>query len=105
MLIEYGSQGMPATEIADRAGVRKNLMSAHLQVLSNAGLTTSRRDGRRIFHAIDLDAVRALLGFLVSDCCKAHPERCASLLDDVLPRSLFNENGPRVQEPLNSSNC
>lgn len=101
MLIEYGSQGLPATEIADRVGVRKNLMSAHLQVLSSAGLTTSRRDGRRIFHAIDLDAVRALLGFLVSDCCKAHPERCASLLDDVLPRYLFNEDGPRVQEPLN----
>jgi len=85
LLIEEGPEGLPATEIAERAGVRPNLMSAHLAALSNSGLTTSRRDGRRIIHAVDVDAVRALLSFLVQDCCRGHADACASLLEEILP--------------------
>lgn len=85
LLIEQGPEGMPATEIADRLGVRPNLMSTHLGALAQAGLTTSRRDGRRIIHAIDLEATRSLLSVLVEDCCHGQPEKCASLLDEIFP--------------------
>lgn len=93
---------MPATEIAERLGVRKNLMSTHLATLSQAGLTTSRRDGRQIFHAIDIEATRALLSFLVSDCCKGHPSKCASLLDEILPLESCSENSSIVQDISNN---
>lgn len=98
LLIEHGPDGLPATEIAERVGIRKNLMSTHLNTLSQAGLTTVRRDGRRLFHAIDVNATRALLSFLVQDCCNGHPDKCASLLDEILPLESCNSNYSIVQE-------
>ncbi len=83
--MEAGPDGLPAMQIAERLDVRKNLMSTHLSILAQAGLTTVRRDGRQIFHAVDLTATRRLLAFLVQDCCKGQAETCASLLDEILP--------------------
>jgi len=34
------------------------------------------RDGRSIIYRADVDAIRALVGFLVNDCCGGHPEMC-----------------------------
>ncbi|HOP18975.1 MAG TPA: metalloregulator ArsR/SmtB family transcription factor [Amphiplicatus sp.] len=87
LLVEAGPEGLPATEIADRLGVRHNLMSTHLTILANAGLTTARREGRRVFHSIEFENTRSLLSFLVEDCCNGCPEKCASLLDEILPAS------------------
>ncbi len=85
LLMECGSEGMPATQIAEALGVRQNLMSAHLTVLANAGLTRTRRDGRRIIHVADFSAARNLVAFLVEDCCKGQPDKCTDLLNEVLP--------------------
>ncbi len=85
LLMEQGPEGMPATEIAEKIGVRQNLMSTHLRVLSNAGVTTTRRDGRKIYHAADFDKIRALISYLVHDCCQGQPEQCSRLLDEILP--------------------
>ena len=85
LLIEAGPEGVPATEIAERLNVRRNLMSTHLNILASAGLTTARRDGRRIFHAIDMKASSDLISFLVQDCCNGHPEICAELMDVKQP--------------------
>lgn len=90
LLMKEGADGLPATEIADRLGVRQNLMSTHLSILASAGLTTFRRDGRRMLHAVDIETTRSLLSFLVEDCCNGHPEACASLLDAAIG------NQPRV---------
>ena len=35
----------------------------------------------RIYYAADVVGVRALLGFLVADCCDGRPEICAGLTD------------------------
>ena len=64
MLIKSGSEGVPATEIAERLGVRQNLMSSHLSALVRAGLTRTRREGRRVYHSIDLEVTGTLLKFL-----------------------------------------
>ena len=90
LLIEAGPDGIPATQIADAVGVRQNLMSTHLAILAQAGLTRARRDGRNIFHAADLERTRDLLGYLVEDCCNGHPVRCAKLLDAILPLAECN---------------
>jgi DNA-binding transcriptional ArsR family regulator len=98
LLMEEGPEGLPATEIADRLGVRPNLMSSHLGALGQAGLTTSRREGRRIIHAVDLTATRALLRFLVQDCCRGQPDACSSLLDEILPLGRCSSDTSIMQE-------
>ena len=76
---------MPAGDIARKLKVPHNTLSAHLSVLSNAGLVTSRRDGRSIIYVVDFDGMRDLLAFLMEDCCLGKPELCAPVLDRLLP--------------------
>jgi ArsR family transcriptional regulator len=85
LLVTRGPDGLPAGEIARRLGAPHNTMSAHLGVLARAGLVRSRRQGRSIIYAADFAGLRALLRFLMEDCCKARAEQCAPLLDAVLP--------------------
>jgi DNA-binding transcriptional ArsR family regulator/rhodanese-related sulfurtransferase len=47
-------------ELAASAGLNVTTASAHLQVLREAGLVTSRRDGRQIFYRLSGDDVAAL---------------------------------------------
>lgn len=85
LLVTAGPEGMPATEIADALDVRRNLMSTHLGILSQTGLTTSRRSGRQIFHAVNFETTRQLIAFLVQDCCQGRPEACGPLIEEILP--------------------
>lgn len=79
LLVKAGPAGLPAGEIARQLETAPNTMSAQLLVLSNAGLTKARRDGRSIIYSIDFPAMRDLLVFLTEDCCAGRPEICAPL--------------------------
>ncbi len=79
LLVRAGPGGVAAGEIARGLGVIANTLSAQLNVLSNAGLVTSRRDGRSIIYAADYEAMGDLLVYLTEDCCQGRPEVCASL--------------------------
>ena len=48
---------------------------------TGAGLIRSRRDGRAILYSADYDGMRALLGFLMDDCCAGRPEICGPLAE------------------------
>lgn len=85
LLVRCGADGMSAGDIARSLGVPHNTMSSHLAILVNAGLLTSRRESRSVIYSIDFRGTRALLGFLMEDCCRGQPEVCAPLLDCVLP--------------------
>ena len=85
LLVEAGEEGLPAGDIARRLGVPHNTMSTHLAQLTRAGLIRSRRESRSIIYVADFAGIRALLAFLVQDCCQGRPEACGSLLDAVLP--------------------
>ncbi len=85
LLVEAGEEGVPAGEIARRLDVPHNTMSTHLAQLTRAGLVRSRRESRSIIYMADLPSIRALLAFLVQDCCHGRPEACGPLLDAVLP--------------------
>lgn len=78
-LVRAGALGLPAGELAAELGVAPPTLSFHLQQLTAAGLVRSRRSGRRIIYALEVEAMRGLLGFLVQDCCQGHPELCAPL--------------------------
>jgi DNA-binding transcriptional ArsR family regulator len=86
LLIRAGPKGLAAGEIADQLGVPANTMSAHLGVLSRARLVASRREGRSVIYAVDLDGTRKLLSFLVEDCCRGKPEVCRPLIASALER-------------------
>jgi DNA-binding transcriptional ArsR family regulator len=77
LLVRAGAEGLPAGVIARDIGVLPNTLSTHLTILSHAGLVQSRRDGRSVIYTADYDGMRALLGFLVADCCGGRPEICA----------------------------
>jgi ArsR family transcriptional regulator len=79
LLVQAGSQGLAAGEVARRLDVLPNTLSASLSVLSHAGLIASRREGRSVIYSANYDAMRELLAFLMEDCCAGTPEICAPL--------------------------
>jgi ArsR family transcriptional regulator len=85
LLVKRGPEGLAAGEIARKLRVPHNTLSAHLSILANAGLVTSRRAGRSMIYAVDYGGTRGLLAFLMEDCCRGEPKLCAPLLAAVLP--------------------
>jgi DNA-binding transcriptional ArsR family regulator len=81
LLVRTGPDGMPAGEIAREIGARPNTLSTHLAILGHAGLVQSRREGRSIIYSADYAGMRALLGYLMDDCCGGRPEICGVLAE------------------------
>ena len=79
LLVAAGEGGQPAGEIARRLQVPHNTLSTHLAALTRAGLVRARREGRQVIYAADAAGIRALLDFLLRDCCGGRPELCATL--------------------------
>ena len=79
LLVRAGADGVAAGDIARKLDVLPNTLSANLTVLVNAGLISSRRDGRSIIYNADYDRMSGLLGFLMEDCCNGDAAICAPL--------------------------
>ena len=84
MLVKAGPEGLPAGEIARRLEIPANTLSANLNILSNASLVESRRDGRSIIYTASYVYMAELLGFLVEDCCDGAQAICEPLAGVVL---------------------
>jgi ArsR family transcriptional regulator len=82
MLMRREPQGLAAGAIAEAIGCPHNTLSTHLGILARAGLVGGERDGRSIVYRADVDGMRSLIAFLVTDCCEGHPELCQ--LQDAL---------------------
>lgn len=76
LLVRKEPIGMSAGALAEAVGCPHNTLSTHVGILARAGLVTGRRDGRTISYRADAAGMRALLGFLVTDCCEGRPELC-----------------------------
>ena len=85
LLVRHEPDGLPAGEIADRLAVPTNTMSAHLGVLSRAGLITAQRRSRSIIYRADLDRLREVVLFLLKDCCQGRAELCKPLRAELAP--------------------
>ncbi len=75
-LVQQGSSGLAAGEIAEHLGVSPATLSFHLKELSHAKLVTARQDGRFIFYAANFGAMKRLLGYLTDNCCAADGGSC-----------------------------
>lgn len=85
LLVRSGDEGLAAGRIAGELEIPHNTLSSHLAILQNAGLIQSQRVSRSIIYRVDFDGTRALLSFLMEDCCQGNPEVCLPVLESVLP--------------------
>ncbi|WGD53211.1 metalloregulator ArsR/SmtB family transcription factor [Bradyrhizobium sp. CB1650] len=83
LLIKHEPVGITAGVIADTIGAPHNTLSTHLAILVRAGLLHSTREGRTIIYRSNVEGMRVLIGFLVSECCDGHPELCNLVVEDA----------------------
>jgi len=79
LLVRAGPEGLAAGALSDELDTPHNTMSFHLHHLANAGIVTSRKEGRSVIYAANFAMVRDLIGFMVKDCCS---EDFASIRED-----------------------
>jgi len=85
LLVKREPLGVPAGELARLVEVPQNTMSAHLSILSRAGLVRGERHSRSIIYRANLTRLRELAVFLLKDCCGGRVEVCAPLVADLIP--------------------
>lgn len=85
LILRHEPHGLPAGEVARRLEVPQNTLSTHLAILARAGLVSAERQGRTILYRPEIDRVREIASYLVSDCCGGRPELCAPLVDEFTP--------------------
>ncbi len=86
LLVRAGDAGLPAGDIADELDIPNNTLSTHLAILVRAGLLESERQGRSIVYRVEFEGARALLSFLLEDCCQGNRTVCAPAVESAMPR-------------------
>ena len=67
-LLKTHPDGMNAGDIARLCDVAHNTLSAHLNVLTNAGMLTVERRGREMYYRADMKKFSNLVKFLAKNC-------------------------------------
>lgn len=67
--LEINQGGLPVGVLVKKLKVPPPTLSFHLKELTNAGLITSRREGRYIFYKANLSTMQSLIDHLLEDCC------------------------------------
>lgn len=68
---------VPATELAEALGIKRNTLSTYVGALMQAGLVTQERVGTSLRYCVDMDAARETIDYLWIDCCRGRPELCS----------------------------
>lgn len=69
LLVQSGSEGMPAGAIAEALDIPNSSLSFHLGQLQRAGLIAQRRSGRSLIYSAEYAAMNRLLDYLTENCC------------------------------------
>lgn len=72
-LIVAGEAGLSAGVLAERLGLSPSRLSFHLAALEQAGVVEARKVSRHIYYSAGLARLGQTIGFLLHDCCAAHP--------------------------------
>jgi DNA-binding transcriptional ArsR family regulator len=75
LLVQAGSDGLPAGEISESLGIPHNSLSFHLAHLERAGLASTERRGRSIIYAANFQFMQELVGYLAENCCSTESVR------------------------------
>lgn len=73
LLIQAGESGLAAGQINEAMQVAAPTLSFHLKELANAGLVSSRQEGRFVFYRANFEAMNTLLAYLTENCCQGEP--------------------------------
>lgn len=84
LLVQAGPEGLAAGAIAEALGIPSSSLSFHLAQLQHAGLIRPERRGRSIRYRAEIEALRALMLFLLKDCCGGRAELCEPLANELL---------------------
>src|SRR3954469_15960735 len=76
LLVQAGTDGLPAGQIGERLGLPSATLSFHLSQLKQAGLVTFRREGRSLIYARQYAAMNGLLAYLTENCCQGDAAGC-----------------------------
>ena len=85
LLVRHEPEGVAAGDLAEALAVPANTLSAHLNVLSRAGLVRGERRGRSIVYRADVDRISGLVLYLLKDCCGGRADICRPLLAVLNP--------------------
>lgn len=85
LLVKHEPNGLPAGDLARAVGVPQNTLSAHLAILSRAGLVIGERRSRSIIYRANIAAFQDLTLFMIQDCCGGSPELCGPLIESLQP--------------------
>jgi ArsR family transcriptional regulator len=88
LLVQAGTDGLPAGRIGERLGLPSATLSFHLSQLKQAGLVTCRRDGRSLIYAAEYAAMNGLLAYLTENCCQGDASACG--IDLCAPPTLID---------------
>ena len=69
LLVRAADTGLTVGEIQRAVGIPASTLSHHLQHLRGAGLLSQVHEGSALRCQVDIDLVRAVAGFLVTECC------------------------------------
>lgn len=69
LVVQAGEEGMPAGAIAEALGLPPSSLSFHLTQLRLAKLVLHERQHRSLIYRADHQTVKALVGYLVDNCC------------------------------------
>lgn len=74
LLVQAGHNGLAVGQIAESLGIEPNgRLSFHLKELVNAGLASSRQNGRFIYYSANYPVMNDLLAYLTEQCCGGQP--------------------------------
>lgn len=79
LLMRRYPDDVPAGEIGTALSLRPSTASVYLSALMDAGLISQRRQGTSLLYRPNIGAMRDLMAFLFSDCCRGRPDLCPPL--------------------------
>ena len=85
LLVKHEPDGISAGEIARLMAVPQNTMSAHLAILSRAGLISGERQSRSIIYRANLEQLNQVILYLLKDCCGGRSDICSPLIESLKP--------------------
>lgn len=69
-VVQAGESGISTTDLQNKLDIPWTTLNHHLDRVVEAGLVTTRREGKFVFHTAEYAALRKLTDFLWEDCCK-----------------------------------
>lgn len=72
-LVQAGPAGLAAGRLSELVKIPPSSLSFHLKELVNAGLLTSRQEGRFVFYSVQYETMNSLLAYLTENCCGGNP--------------------------------